>query len=100
MINIFGREKGKKEDKQVQEMKKFIDKYQLEDLGEKDLGVLKRNADDLVGNGFLKEITELSFGNPEEQAKVTYLSAQVEQNWMIIRQLGRLNKNIEQLLEK
>jgi hypothetical protein len=68
VINIFGREKGKKEDKQVQEMKKFMEKYQLEDLDEKDLGVLKRIADDLVGNGFLKEITALSFGNPEEQA--------------------------------
>jgi hypothetical protein len=36
----------------------------------------------------------------EEQAKVTYLSALVEQNWMIIRQLSRLNKNIEKLIDK
>lgn len=39
----------------------------------------------------------LSFAKAEEQAKVTYLSALVEQNWMIIRQLSRLNKNIEEL---
>ena len=42
----------------------------------------------------------LSFAKAEEQAKVTYLSALTEQNWMIIRQLSRLNKNIEKLLEK
>lgn len=42
----------------------------------------------------------LSFAKAEEQAKVTYLSTAVEQNWMIIRQLSRLNKNIEKLLER
>ena len=41
----------------------------------------------------------LSFAKAEEQAKVTYLSAITEQNWMIIRQLSRLNKNIEGLKE-
>lgn len=92
--------KESKEDKQAKELQKFMDKYQLEDLDDKDLVVLKRIAGDLAGNGFLKTGMALSFAKVEEQAKVTYLSALTEQNWMIIRQLSRLNKNIEKLLEK
>lgn len=75
-------------------------RYQLEDLDEKDLVVLQRIAADLAGNKFFKAGMAFSFAKSEEQAKVTYLSALVEQNWMIIRQLSRLNKNIEELKEK
>ncbi|HHU62819.1 MAG TPA: hypothetical protein GXZ32_01180 [Clostridiales bacterium] len=75
-------------------------RYQLEDIDEKDLVVLQRIANDLVGNQFIKAGMALSFARAEEQAKVTYLSALTEQNWIIIRQLSRLNKNIEKLLEK
>ena len=97
---MFGKEKESKEDQQAKEMKKFMSKYQLEDLDEKDLVVLQKIARDLAGNNFFKVGMALSFAKVEEQAKVTYLSALVEQNWMMIRQLGRLNKNIEKLLEK
>lgn len=72
-----------------------MEKYQLEDMDEKDLVVLKKIALDLAGNGFFKIGMAFSFAKAEEQAKVSYLSALVEQNWMIIRQLSRLNKNIE-----
>lgn len=96
---LFG-EKRTKEEKAADEMQKFMVKYQLDDLDNKDLVVLKRIAEDLAGNGFLKAGMALSFAKAEEQAKVTYLSALVEQNWMIIRQLGRLNKNIEELNNK
>ena len=96
---LFG-EKKTKEEKQREELQKFMDKYQLEDLDEKDLVVLQRIAQDLAGNKWFKAGMTLSFANAEEQAKVTYLSALVEQNWMIIRQLGRLNKNLEELNNK
>src|SRR5699024_3964214 len=85
--------------KEEKKMQKFMKKYQLEDLDEKDLEVLQRIAGDLIGNKFFKAGMALSFAKAEDQAKVTYLSAQTEQNWMIIRQLGRLNKNIESLQE-
>ena len=93
---LFG-EKKTKEEKQQEELQKFMDRYQLEDLDEKDLIVLQRIAQDLAGNKWFKAGMALSFASAEEQAKVTYLSALVEQNWMIIRQLGRLNKNLEEL---
>lgn len=87
-------------EKQEKQLQKFKERYQLEDLDEKDLIVLQRITSDLSGNGFLKAGMALSFSKAEEQAKVTYLSALTEQNWMIIRQLSRLNKNIEKLLNK
>jgi hypothetical protein len=96
---LFGG-KDNKEEKRQEEMQKFMEKYQLEDLDEKDLVVLRRISQDLAGNKWFKAGMALSFAKAEEQAKVTYLSALVEQNWMIIRQLSRLNRNIEKLLEK
>lgn len=93
---LFG-EKKSKEEKQKEQLDKFMEKYQLEDLDEKDLIVLQRIAGDLAGNNLLKAGMALSFAKAEEQAKVTYLSTLVEQNWMIIRQLSRLNKNIEEM---
>ena len=91
---LFGN-KESFEEKQAKEMEKFMNKYQLEDLEQKDLIVLKKIAADLAGNGFFKVGMALSFARAEEQAKVTYLSALVEQNWMIIRQLSKLNKLLD-----
>lgn len=95
-MSIFG-SKETKEEKNYKKMQQFMERYQLEDLDQKDLVVLQKIANDLVGNNFFKIGMALSFAKAEEQAKVTYLSALVEQNWMIIRQLGRMNKNIEKL---
>ena len=88
--------KNRFEERQADELQKFMDKYQLEDLDAKDLVVLQKIASDLRGNGFFKMGMALSFAKPADQATVTYLSTLVEQNWMIIRQLSRLNKDIEQ----
>lgn len=93
---LFG-EKKTKEEKQQEQLDKFMEKYQLEDLDEKDLMVLQRIAGDLAGNNLLKAGMALSFAKAEEQAKVTYLSTLAEQNWMVIRLLGRINKNIEEM---
>ena len=95
-MGLFG-EKKTAEEKRAEKLQEFMDRYQLEELDDKDLIVLQKIAGDLAGNQFFKAGMALSFAKAEEQAKVTYLSALVEQNWMIIRQLSRLNKNIESL---
>ena len=96
-MGLFGGES--KEEKRIrkekEEMQKFMDKYQLNDLSDKDLVILKRIANDLAGNGFFKAGMALSFAKAEEQAKVTYLSALVEQNWMIIRLLSEINSKLD-----
>ncbi len=91
---IFG-EKKTKEEKQAEEVQKFIEKYNLEDLNPSDLEIVKRIANDLAGNGLIKAGMALSFAKAEEQAKVSYLSAIAEQNWIIINQLNRLISAIE-----
>ena len=72
------RDKKSKEEKDQEKLEKFMERYQLEDLDEKDLVVLQRIAADLVGNNLLKAGMALTFAKAEEQAKVTYLSALVE----------------------
>ena len=95
---MFG---GKSKDEKKQEqLTKFMEKYHIDELDPKDLEIVKNIANDLAGNGFLKAGMALSFSSAPDQAKVTYLSALVEQNWLIINQLSRLNKNIEKLQNK
>lgn len=88
------------EEKKQAEMQKFIEKYNIDSLNEKDLEIVKRIASDLVGNGLMKTGMALSFANADDQLKVTYLSALVEQNWLIINQLSRLNDTFEKLANK
>jgi len=85
-----------KEEKQQEQLKKFMDKYHIDELSAKDLEIVRNIAVDLVGNGALKMGMAFSFADTSEQAKVSYLSALVEQNWLIINQ----NSRIESLLEK
>ena len=53
-----------------------------------------------MGNNLLKAGMALSFAKAEEQAKVTYLSALVEQNWIMIRQLSNISSKLDKLIEK
>jgi hypothetical protein len=98
-VALFGN-KESKEEKQDRELQKFMDRYQLEDLDEKDMVVLRRITNDLMGTGLFKVGLAFSFAKPEEQAKVRYLSTLIEQNWILIRQMSRLNKNLEVLAKK
>lgn len=88
------------EEKKQAEMQKFIQKYNIESLNPQDLEIVKNIASDLAGNGLMKTGMALSMAKAEDQLKVTYLSALVEQNWLIINQLSRLNDAVEKLANK
>lgn len=96
-MSIFGRRESF-EERKAMEMKEFTQKYNLESMSEKDLELVKKVASDLAGNGLMKFGMALS-ASAEDVTKVTYLSALVEQNWIIINQLRRLNSNIEKIME-
>lgn len=88
---------GNKEEKQAKKMAKdeaLLEKYGLTNIDPMDAESVRKILSDLAGNGLIKTGMALSFANAAEQAKVTYLSALVEQNWIIIRQLDRLNKTL------
>lgn len=87
--------KEDKEDKKLKEQQEFLEKYGLQDISEEDLKILKRITQDLTGNKFFKAGMALSFAKAEEQAMVTYLSALVEQNWLIIRKLDEISKKLK-----
>lgn len=90
---LFG-EKMTKEEKQAQEIEKMVKKYHLDDLSPEDLDTVKQIAADLAGNGLISFGVTLS-GKAEDVAKLSYLSALVRQNWLIINQLSRISKQLE-----
>ena len=92
--------KENKDDKKQQEINNFMVKYQLEEIDDKDLVIIKKIATDLIGNNLLKAGMALSFAKAEEQAKVSYLSALVNQNWIMIRQLSNISNKLDKLLDK
>ena len=90
---LFGG-KESKEEKEARKVAELLSRYGLEDLSGKDLESVKAIASSLAGNNLITFGTTLS-GKAEDVAKLSYLSALVEQNWIIIRQLDRINKSLD-----
>ena len=79
------------EDKKAQKSHALMAKYGLEDLSDpRDLAAVKSIADELAGTKFIEAGSVLS-GSAEDVAKMALLRAIVDQNWIIIRQLDKLN---------
>lgn len=95
-MGLFG-EKESKEDKQKRKENELLDRYGLSNVDSKDIQSIKNIINDLAGNGLIKAGMAFSFAKAEEQAKVSYLSALVEQNWIIIRQLDRISKKLDSI---
>jgi len=89
-----------RQQKQQEELNEFMDKYHLNDLDERDLSALRSIAVNLT---YAKMVGYKSLTSPvkapEEIIKIDTLNALFEQNWLIIRQLSRINKNIEELVK-
>ena len=90
---LFGA-KETKEDKVARKTQAMMEKYGLEYLDQKDLESVRNIGYALMGNGMIEFGTALS-GSGVDVAKMSYLRALVEQNWIIIRQLDRLNKKLD-----
>ena len=88
---LFGN-KESKEESQAKKAEKLLEKYGLNELNDpRDLQSVKAISADLAGTGLISLGTALS-GKPVDTAMLSYLQALVDQNWIIIRQLDRLNK--------
>lgn len=81
-------------------MAKFMERYHLDGVDARDLESVRNIAYDLMGNGAMKAGMALSFADADKQLTVSYLSAIMQQNWIMINQLSRLNSNIEKLANK
>ncbi|MCY8180885.1 MULTISPECIES: hypothetical protein [Bacillus] len=65
----------------------YIERYDLSGLSQQD--VVQKIAKDLTASGLTKE--SLSKANVNLEAQVLYLESIVEQNWLILKQLEKLN---------
>lgn len=74
-----------------------LENYSIDDIKKKNVTNLTKIAADLIGNKWFKAGLALSFAKAEEQAKVTYLSALVEQNWILMRQNEIIIKELQKM---
>lgn len=80
-----------KEEKKERKAEELLEKYGLQTLSDpRDIESVRRIASRLSGNNLITAGTALG-GMPQDVAKMTLLQAIVEQNWIIIRQLDKLN---------
>lgn len=63
-----------------------LDKYDTKRIQQEIAKNLKNIAKDIAGNKWIKAGMALSFSAPDKQAELGYLSAIVNQNWILIRQ--------------
>ncbi len=85
---LFGGES--KEDKQVRKAYEMLKKYGLEELNDpRDLDNVSNIAMRLMGNK-LMELGSVMGATGPDNVKMAYLSAIMEQNWIIIRMLDKL----------
>lgn len=86
--------------KVIDTLEKFglnIEDYSDSEIRTKNSQNIRRVTSDLVGNGMIKASMAFSFAKAEEQAKVSYLSALVEQNWILIRQNEAIIRKLDKL---
>lgn len=86
---------GNNEEKQEQKAQALLQKYGLQDLSDpRDIQAVKNIANNLAGNKLI-EAGALLQGNGVDPAKLSYLNAIMEQNFIMIRQLDKLVKALE-----
>ena len=71
-------------------------KYGLQNVDRQYVYAVKQIASELVGTGMMETGMKLSLAKAEVQLPITYQHVLIEQNWIIIRQLDRLCKLMEQ----
>jgi len=87
---LFGNNEEKKEEK----AQALLAKYGLQELSDpRDLEAVKQISYNLMGNKLIELGTALQ-GNGADAAKLSYLNAIMEQNFIMIRQLDRIAKEL------
>lgn len=85
---LFGTDK---EEKKAEKVYELLHKYGLQELSDpRDVESVKQIAYKLAGSNLINLGTALG-GSAQDVGKLSLLQAIVEQNWIIIRQLDKLN---------
>lgn len=90
---------GSKENKQAETKDQLIENLKFKGMTEKDIETLAKIALDLKQyESFKNGLAHV--GKVEDQMQIAYTNVLIEQNWLILNQLTKLNQNIEKLIEK
>lgn len=80
-----------KEEKQAEKVEKLMAKYGLQNISREYADAVKDISQELAGTGMMETGLKLSLaGKPEDQLKISYLNAIMQQNWIIIRLLDQI----------
>lgn len=83
---------GNKEDKKAMKEQELLEMFGLENLSDPvDAAAVKRVANNMLANNF-QLVGSAMRGKTEEVAMISLLQSLIEQNWIIIRQLDKLNQ--------
>lgn len=83
---------GNKEDKKAMKEQELLEKFGLENLSDPiDAAAVRRIATQITANN-LQLVGSALRGKTEEVAMISLLQSLIEQNWIIIRQLDKLNQ--------
>lgn len=95
-MGLFG---GKKEPKKPK-AQIYLEERGVTNLSEESFVQVEKVINDLAGNGLVKAGMALSFAKAEEQAKIGYMSALVEQNWILVSQNQQIIDELKKLNSK
>lgn len=88
-MGLFG-SKESKEEKQQKKSAELMAKYGLQNLSSEYQDAVKNISSELAGTGLIEFGATLSGMKSEDQLKVSYLNALIQQNWIIMRQLDEI----------
>lgn len=81
---------GNSEERKAQKAQALMQKYGLENLSDpRDIQAVKNISYELMGNSLIELGTALK-GNGADTAKMSYLNAIMQQNFIIIRMLDKI----------
>lgn len=86
---------GNNQEKKEQKVQALLEKYGLEELSDpRDKVAVQNITTNLMGNKLI-EIGAALQGSGADAAKMSYLNAIMEQNFIMIRQLDKISKLLE-----
>jgi hypothetical protein len=90
-------EKRKAEKETLEKFGLDLENYSIAEIAKRNVENLRKIASDIRANKWFKAGLALSFAKAHEQATVTYLSALVEQNWILLRQNEIIIRELQKL---
>ena len=86
---------GNNEEKKAAKVEALLNRYGLQELSDqRDLDSVRNIATNLMGNKLI-ELGAVLQGNGADAAKLSYMNAIMEQNFIMIRQLDRIAKKLD-----